>query len=294
MFKKFYKKYKSLPFVFHPFTIILALFMYYINKFDVFLAYLISATIHELGHFFVAKKYGYKNMQVKLMPYGAELCGKFDNIRYIDEIKISLAGPITSFLLSITIVCIWWIIPEFYYFTEELMWASLVCGLFNFLPIYPLDGGRVVVAHLSKKIKREEAVYYSQIVSKCFGAILIFIFFLTIRKSFNISFLIVGLMMFISGFAKTNQNYIFIKTKEKTKENIGYGVEECVLIIRENMPVYKLIRKLKMQMFYVFRVVNEDSKILFEFNELSLNNLNDEDLTKSILDCKTKLLKNNK
>ena len=100
--------------------------------------------------------------------------------------------------------------------------------------------------------------------------------------------------MIVSGFAKPNIGYVLIKSSEKTQENISFGVEECVLIIRENVLIYKLIRKLKGQLFYVFKVVDESAKELFVFNELALNRLLEEDLVKSVGDCKNKLLKNNK
>ena len=55
---------------------------------NVFLCYMLSAVLHELGHLLVAKKLGYKMLQIRIMPYGAELCGELDEFLYVDDVKI--------------------------------------------------------------------------------------------------------------------------------------------------------------------------------------------------------------
>lgn len=58
---------------------------------------------------------------------------------------VSIAGPLTNFLLAIII----WFLPEFT-LKETMIYANLLVGVFNLLPIYPMDGGRMLEALLKK------------------------------------------------------------------------------------------------------------------------------------------------
>ena len=74
---------------------------FFVGRGFIFLVCTISAVLHELGHAFISKKLGYKISQIKLMPYGAELNGEFDEFVDNDEIKIAIAGPMTNFIICI-------------------------------------------------------------------------------------------------------------------------------------------------------------------------------------------------
>lgn len=288
--KTFKQFYFNLPIVLHPFFILLGVYFIIIHKFFIFFCYFISALFHEFGHYLFARHCGYNQLRIVLMPYGAELSGALDKIRYRDEIIICIGGPLFSFILSICLVASWWVIPTFYNQTYELMISSLVCGIFNFLPLYPLDGGRLLVAKLSLKMQRETAVKKATIATKIFAVLLFCLFVGSIFVSFNITFGIIAIMMYISSLSRPKLNYLRFSSMEKRSEELKYGIEKIELVVPIDMKIYKIFRKLREQKYYEFIVVEKNFKPIFTFSESKLDLLSVEDYSLSILEVKSKLM----
>lgn len=277
------------PLSIHPLFILFGVYCYFTGRLITFLCYTVSALIHEFGHFLVAKNLGYKLLKVRLLPYGAELCGNLDEFLYKDEIIVAIAGPITSILLSLTIVAFWWINPNIYNFTIEMCVSSMVCGVFNFLPIFPLDGGRVLLSFLSMKMDRKTAVKYAYIVTRFFAIGLMILFVLSIFYTFNITFGILGFMLFYSSVKQNSEcsyfRLISIKDKIFDKDkvlNIQYAV------VNQDMPVYKIMRKIKAQSFYYFVVVDESLNEMFTIKESVFCDISTEEMKEPIKQLKSK------
>ena len=152
---------KRLKFAIHPITIVLLVFSIFVNMLWVMFAYFISLLYHELAHALVASKLNYKCEKIVIYPTGALLSGAYDEFSYKDEIIVSLAGPLSNLAMSIFMIFVWWIFPETYNFTSVFVLANVSLFLFNLLPIFPLDGGRVLLAILSYKTNRLEAIKIS-------------------------------------------------------------------------------------------------------------------------------------
>lgn len=279
--------YKKSPLIIHPLFLVVGIYLVIVGKIIVFICYTLSALIHELGHFLVARKRGYKLLQVRLMPYGAELCGNLDEFIYSDEVIIALAGPITSIILSGIIMALWWLNPNIYAYTYELCVSSLVCGLFNFLPIYPLDGGRILVAVLCGRVDRARAIQYAKRSTCCFSVGLFMLFLISIFYTFNISFGILSIMLMVSSFTKSEEcSYFRIgKIKYKLKQNDN-SFEIVNMVVNKDMLIYKVYRKLKSQKFYKFSVVDDNLNELFCVDERIFENLSADDYKKTFFDLK--------
>ncbi len=283
---KFNKK-TNFPFTIHPLFLVVGVYCFFVKQLPLFFCYTLSALVHEGGHFLVARKYGYKMLKVRLMPYGAELCGDLDEFIYNDEIKIALAGPITSVLMSGVIVMTWWMFPSVYNFTIELCMASLACGIFNLLPIYPLDGGRVLTAILSKKETRKSAILKAKIATRAFAVLLFILFIISYFYYFNLSFGLMAVMLFLSSFSKNEgQNYQRLLFNDFLHKPIKQGLEMVELMVDKNLPVYKIYPKLKSQKFYRFIVVDESMNMLFVCDEKLFYKLNAEDFKLSFGELK--------
>jgi len=101
---------------------------------------------HEYGHALTAKRLGYKTKDITLWPYAglASIEGEWHkNPKH--EILIGIAGPGVNFFMGSIFI---WCIPND---PEPNVWIyffvfSFLLGCFNLLPLYPMDGGRVVRA----------------------------------------------------------------------------------------------------------------------------------------------------
>ena len=117
------------------------------------LAAIFSILLHEYGHILTARHYGYKTDRVSIF-----MLGMAAHIRAIpkkgQEAIMALAGPMVNFAIaSVILGSIWtaaaidptWVLVD--KINEPLKMLALVnivLGIFNLLPMYPLDGGRVI------------------------------------------------------------------------------------------------------------------------------------------------------
>ena len=153
------------------------------------------------------------------MPYGAVLVAGKNDFYFKDEIIIALAGPLFNLACGFLVVSIWWLFPESYFFTADFAVANFVCGLFNLIPIFPLDGGRVLLSILSINHDRE---YASKVMNKttlCFGVICFVVFIITLFYGVNLTLGFIGVMLIASAFnddrltSYERINFIFNKKK---------------------------------------------------------------------------------
>ncbi len=126
-----------------------------------------SVALHELGHSVVARAKGGYIHEIVLYPFGG--AAKISNIpkRPVDEILVALAGPAVSLALSL-------IFRQF-----ELLWfLGYLNGMlffFNILPVFPMDGGRVLRAALSIKKSRVESTRIAATVGKYFCGLFVLV-----------------------------------------------------------------------------------------------------------------------
>ncbi len=121
------------------------------------LGLLLSVAIHEYGHVFVAQAQGVPVKGVTLMMLGgvSEIGSYADEPgqKAYAELKLALIGPIVSLALGVALLGLHRLTlsPEIDLFTYWLGSANLVLGIFNLIPAFPLDGGRVLRSFLAAR-----------------------------------------------------------------------------------------------------------------------------------------------
>ncbi len=139
----------------------------------------ISVLVHELGHALVAQSYKIKVKRISLFIFGgiAEIQG--EPPKASAEFWIAIAGPITSFLLAGLFFILQQITMDFVWFNsvfKYLAYINFILALFNLIPGFPLDGGRVLRAIIwgfSKNYKRATSI--SSIIGRFIAFAFIFI-----------------------------------------------------------------------------------------------------------------------
>lgn len=181
----------------HPLTYITALIFILVGYFKFYLSFMLILFIHELGHVTLSLIFKWHIKSIILFPLGILL--KFEdslNKPLIEEFIISISGIIFQ-LIFISFI-------HNYY----LVISSNIILIFNILPIYPLDGAKVINIILNKITNFKTSYFLTLQIS--FITIIILISLSIINKSlmFLISFipLLINLIELI-----TNRNNVFIK-----------------------------------------------------------------------------------
>jgi Zn-dependent protease len=127
-----------------------------------------SVILHELGHALAARGFGIRTRDITLYPFGgvAALEGLSDDTR--KELVIALAGPVVNAVLFGMAVVLFVLTGASW--LGAIAAINLVMGVFNLLPAFPMDGGRVLRSLLSERLGFVRASGIASRVGWWFGA----------------------------------------------------------------------------------------------------------------------------
>lgn len=253
----------------YSFLVLLLLFAI-LDELLFYFIYLLFLIIHELSHLLVAKKKGYLPKKLKLTAFGASLEG-FDDFLLEDEIKIVLAGPFFNFCAVVFCYLSFWFYPESYTYLSQVLEVNLSILIFNMIPIFPLDAGRLLLCLISKKVGRRKAVKVVKSISLFFVFVMFFIsmFSFFIYFNFSIGFVSVNLCLLLfdsaSGTSFKREVVLFKKIKR-----LNRGVPKKSVFIKENYPEQLLLKFIDGEHYFVFVFVNEKFEVQKEIDEYNL------------------------
>ncbi|MXQ55327.1 M50 family metallopeptidase [Shimazuella alba] len=134
----------------HPTFWLLVVISVWTGHFLEIITLCILVLIHELGHIVAAWSYGWRIQSIELLPIGGVAkTDEWGTVPAKEEIVVALAGPfhhVWMVLFSLLAFRLGWWSEEW---TTYFIQGNLFLALFNLVPIYPLDGGRVLQAALS-------------------------------------------------------------------------------------------------------------------------------------------------
>lgn len=210
-----------------------------------------------MAHLLVAWKLGYLPSRVRLSIFGASLEG-FDDFLTIDEIKIILAGPAINLLVIVLCYLSFWFWPESFEFLNDVLIVNQSILIFNILPIFPLDFGRLVLCFLSLKYGRVSAVKKTKSLSLFFIALMfvlsVIVFFVSLNLTLGFACVNLCLLCFESTNGTSFKREIVLRKK---LNRLGKGIEQKTIFVGKDYDERLLLKFIDGDHYFVFVFVDE-------------------------------------
>lgn len=162
----------------HPFYLICLIICSFTGHLKDYIMISIIILFHEFGHILVSIIYKWKIEKVVILPFGAiTIFNEKINRPLKEEWFILMFGPIFQLVLS-------------FFLNDKYTYYSNVILLFNLLPVYPLDGSKILNILLNKFISFKKSHLLTIYIS------VITIVFIIYKSSFNL--ILVLILLFIS------------------------------------------------------------------------------------------------
>ena len=203
---------------------IFLIIFYFTKQIEIYAMIMLFALIHELGHLLAGILMGMKPEKIELMPFGVSISFKIKveeynkkikkgNMLEIKKILVALAGPLTNFIIIIIASNI----NIDLFKALIVIYTNFLIMIFNLLPIYPLDGGRILkgILHINFGIQKSE--FYTNIISKITVTIVTMLSSILILYIHNIAIALIDLYLW---YLIIKEDIIY-KKREKILENIN-------------------------------------------------------------------------
>lgn len=154
--------------------------------------------IHEIGHIIAGLILKIRPEKIEIMPFGlnASFNTNFED-KKIKEIFITLAGPLTS--LALVVLCT----------QQQAIYSNILILIFNLIPIYPLDGGRIIKGILHIRLGAVQAENLSDKISYITMIILTIISSIAVYYYQNLAIFIICIFLW------------FVVLKEKNNKTLA-------------------------------------------------------------------------
>ncbi len=168
------------PFMFVPILVVLA-----------------SLLMHEYSHVWMALRLGFRVSHVMVHPFGAAAMVEDDGTEMVRrpkaEMAVAVAGPLMSLLCALCALLIFRAWPSVT--ARWAVYANVGMFLFNMLPIYPMDGGRILNGFVSWAFGRKTA-FWAALAFSAAAWLAAALFF--IHAGWVFGFAVMGLVAWIS------------------------------------------------------------------------------------------------
>jgi Zn-dependent protease/CBS domain-containing protein len=141
--------------------------------------------LHEFGHAFAARAYGIKTPDITLLPIGgvARLERMPENAA--QELVIAIAGPLVNVVIALVLwvalglphhlIGLGYSASSVHLIASQLLYVNIMLVVFNLIPAFPMDGGRVLRALLAFRLDHVQATRIAAKVGQAFAVIFVIV-----------------------------------------------------------------------------------------------------------------------
>jgi len=201
---------------------IFLIIFYFTKQIELYVTLIIFALIHELAHIVAGVLYGLKPKTLRITPFGISIYfEKYKknggSILERQKIIIALAGPVMNLCMAVIIM----FLPSnlFIHISQaNLIYSNFLLAIFNLLPIYPLDGGRIVKSVLKlKKFDKKQSMIFTERISFITLIILTVLSSVLILKIHNLAIIMILTYLWFLVIQQIKYNKIRLRVYDMVK-----------------------------------------------------------------------------
>lgn len=233
--------------------------------------------LHEFGHALTALHFGVRTRDITLLPIGGVASLERMPEEPRQELLITLAGPAVNLALVLLLGIPFWLYigtlglpdptagpPTWFGFVGFLIGANVVLFLFNLIPAFPMDGGRILRSLLSLRMDRVKATRIATTVGRVLA--IGFVLYAVVEGQFMWG--LIGLFVFFGAAAEYRQvvmqqalKGLHVRNVLRTRfwslpaeaplrqalEELLSGSEHHLLVLRGGLPERLLTRSILLE-----------------------------------------------
>lgn len=258
-------KWRGILFRLHPLFIMIMLVSIATGRFLELAALFFIVLVHELGHIAAAVHFGWTVKEVQLLPFGGVVEVDESGAQPVrEEMWVAAAGPLQNAWMAGA----GWLAGQFGW--ADASWAAffvqsnLLLGLFNLLPVMPLDGGKLLQAWMSLHWPYHRTLVWSAAVSVglsaavviCAGIPLLF------GRELELNLLAIGLFLCYSNWMlRRNIPYLFFRflvhRTVRSERRLDAGTLARPIVIAETRPVTTALRLFMKEGYHLIYVMKQ-------------------------------------
>ncbi len=247
-----------------------------------------SIILHELGHSLVARRFGLPIKSITLFVFGGVADMEDEPPTATAELFMAIAGPATSIALALLMfggaLAVPLVLPQYNGITPVqgvlwyLAWLNSILAVFNLLPAFPLDGGRVLRALLwGWRGNLRWATRFASNVGSGFGIVLIAmgIFWLfTGNVVGGFWWILIG--MFMRSAAQSSYRHVLVR-RALEGESLRRFMRTDVVTVPRYISLQELVEEYVYKYHYKMFPVVEDDKLIGCVSTRELRNVDREE-----------------
>ena len=190
---------------------------YFTNQLKIYLVIMLFCFIHELGHIFVGLIFNMKIEKLEIMPFGFSVSFEDSVTENFKKIFVAAAGP----LVTLALILIFFNIEI--KLKQEIIYSNILILIYNLMPIYPLDGGRIIKGILQIKVEEERAQKMIWKLTKITMIIITFVCSIAVYYFKNIAIFLSCIFLWI----------IILRIEEKRRKLLIFSEENSKIYSRK-------------------------------------------------------------
>jgi len=204
--------------------------------------------LHEFGHALTARRFGIKTNDITLFPIGGMARMEKMPESPKEELLVAIAGPMVNVVIAGALFLYMYFSPTLYQigfptatmtaaqFLPALFLVNIFMAVFNLIPAFPMDGGRIFRALLAFKLERARATRIAASVGQ-----VIAIGFVFVGLFYNIWLVFIGIFIYLGAGAEASHEYV---GRDLSRHTVGSLVMSKYTLLSANDALSAALRAL--------------------------------------------------